>query len=141
MQDGFHDLDTKCTSCTISRQYDSNNPDCPTPNCDDQSGNDAHTRASEAGCLTDCSSDACHDDYLILRMVHDECPHDTLTGAAEDGLHDLEVPCIQHSCNQVSAEEDQLTCTDEAGGSSAASRKTVVVILYMIGVLAVFVSI
>ncbi|CAB9509690.1 expressed unknown protein [Seminavis robusta] len=111
IEDGFHDFDDSCTPCKIQRKPTEGAPPCPTPNCEDNSGNDAYTKLVDSGCGTDCSSDICRDAFFTVRAAHDTCPHDTLSRAAEEGLHDLEIPCANQICNP--GEEDQITCKEE----------------------------
>ena len=67
---------------------------------------------AEAGCKGDCSSDACKANFLTLRVVHDDCEHDTLSQASEEGLHDMEVSCASVLCNAVAGDDKQLVCVD-----------------------------
>ena len=107
---GLHDFEAKCTACEIRRAFTEGAPDCPKANCDDGSGNAAYEAAVDAGCMVDCSSEKCKSDFTTLRVVHDSCPHDTLSIAAEKGLHDLEVPCKDVLCNAVDGDDQQLVC-------------------------------
>eukprot|EP00956_Cyclotella_meneghiniana_P015861 scaffold24640_cov68-Cyclotella_meneghiniana.AAC.6 len=116
VEDGFHDYDSTCLPCDIGRAYIDGAPDCPAAKCDD-SGNEAYTALLDAGCLSDCSSTECRDNFFILRVEHDLCPHDTLTRAAEEGLHDLEGPCAEQLCNVEGAEKTTPTC--ESSGAAA----------------------
>lgn len=115
VEDGFHDYDEVCTACDIDRIAKEGAPDCLTPVCDDNSGNDAYASLIEAGCGTDCSSDACRDLFFILSAVHNQCDHDTLSRASEEGLHDLEVTCANHVCNIVDGVNNQLVCDEDHG--------------------------
>lgn len=117
VEDGFHDYDEACTGCEIKRDFVEGAPNCPAPNCGDSSGNDAYTSLIENGCNLDCSSDTCRDLFFTLRTVHDGCPHDTLSRASEEGLHDLERPCADQICNQADGSSNQLVC--DPHGSSA----------------------
>ncbi|KAL7526400.1 hypothetical protein ACHAWF_001750 [Thalassiosira exigua] len=125
VEDGFHDYDETCQACAIQRMHMEGEPDCPKANCDDSSGNDAYSDLIAKGCQADCSSDECRDAYFVLRATHDVCLHDTLSEAAEKGLHDLEGPCGErHRCNVEGAVKGELTCEEgEAGaeGSGGAS--------------------
>lgn len=133
VEDGFHDYDEVCVHCAISRKSIEGVEPCPNATCDN-SGNEAYASAVSAGCLDDCSSDECKNAFFTLSMVHDNCDHDTLTQAAEEGLHDLEVSCPQHVCD--TGVEDQLVCDEEhdhedEGGmeeeESSAARKSMIV--------------
>lgn len=119
IEDGFHDFDTSCSGCDIKRDYVEGAPDCPVPNCEDGSGNDAYTNAIATGCNLDCSSDTCRDLFFTLRTVHDSCDHDALTPASEEGLHDLERPCAAQICNQASGASNQLVCDPHGHGGAA----------------------
>ncbi|KAL3909722.1 MAG: hypothetical protein SGARI_002457 [Bacillariaceae sp.] len=121
IEDGFHDFDEICKSCEISRIATDGAPACPTANCEDNSGNEAYEFLLDNGCLSDCTTDACNEAYLTLRVVHDSCDHDVLTTASEEGLHDFEDVCMVN-CNGPESLEDQLTCTTP--GSTAACSKT-----------------
>ena len=114
IEDDFHDFDTMCGSsgCDSSRKAQTGAEDCPIPNCGDSSGEDAYLSLAASGCLTDCSN--CKSDFLTLRTVHDSCPHDTLSQAAEEILHDFEVPCAMHQCNVpgTAGGDSQLVCDD-----------------------------
>mmetsp|Transcript_2606 Transcript_2606/g.4152 ORF Transcript_2606/g.4152 Transcript_2606/m.4152 type:complete len:209 (-) Transcript_2606:856-1482(-) len=112
IEDGFHDYDESCTACQISRAFTEGAPNCPAAVCTDNSGNDAYTAMAEAGCKGDCSSDACKANFLTLRVVHDDCEHDTLSQASEEGLHDMEVSCASVLCNAVDGDDKQLVCVD-----------------------------
>jgi len=109
IEDGFHDFDEKCKSCDISRIETPGAPDCPKATCND-SGNEAYSFLTENGCAQDCSSDECENNYSILRVVHDDCDHDVLSTAAEEGIHDFEDICTP-KCNTPASKTDQLTCT------------------------------
>ncbi|KAL7543688.1 hypothetical protein ACHAXR_012996, partial [Thalassiosira sp. AJA248-18] len=112
IEDGFHDYDEVCTACDIVRKNTEGAPDCPAPNCQDKSGDEAYGALVEAGCGTDCSSVACRDNYFVLRVAHDLCDHDTLSRASEEGLHDMEVSCAAQICNTAGGEDAQLVCED-----------------------------
>eukprot|EP00579_Thalassiosira_antarctica_P001491 CAMPEP_0201872914 /NCGR_PEP_ID=MMETSP0902-20130614/5526_1 /ASSEMBLY_ACC=CAM_ASM_000551 /TAXON_ID=420261 /ORGANISM="Thalassiosira antarctica, Strain CCMP982" /LENGTH=236 /DNA_ID=CAMNT_0048399347 /DNA_START=50 /DNA_END=760 /DNA_ORIENTATION=+ len=116
IEDGFHDYDVSCTACEISRAFTEGAPNCPAAKCDDNSGNDAYAAMAEAGCGTDCSSDACRDNYLTLLVTHDDCEHDTLSRASEEGLHDMERACVDVVCNSVDGADKQLVCEDDGHG-------------------------
>lgn len=113
IEDGFHDFDEVCTHCGIARPFVEGAPTCPTPNCDDNSGNDAYTNLVENGCNIDCSSDTCRDLFFLLRITHDACEHDTLSTFSEEGLHDLEVPCADQICNDPAGGASQLICDED----------------------------
>eukprot|EP00565_Helicotheca_tamesis_P002555 CAMPEP_0185726964 /NCGR_PEP_ID=MMETSP1171-20130828/2782_1 /TAXON_ID=374046 /ORGANISM="Helicotheca tamensis, Strain CCMP826" /LENGTH=239 /DNA_ID=CAMNT_0028395415 /DNA_START=747 /DNA_END=1466 /DNA_ORIENTATION=- len=122
VEDGFHDYDETCTACNIARKPVENAPSCGTPNCEDGSGNDAYDALIEEGCLTDCSTPTCKENFHILRAVHDDCDHDSLSQAAEEGIHDLEESCAAQACNpESSLARDQLVCDDPDVMSAAAS--------------------
>ena len=134
IEDDFHDYDSVCKGCDISRKAQTGAEECPIPNCSDNSGNDAYLALAASNCLTDCSTDTCKTDFLTLRTVHDSCPHDTLSQAAEEILHDYEVPCIQHQCNVAGAADSQLVCDDhdhdhDDHDDSGASSMTAAVVL------------
>merc|ERR1712127_412488 len=111
IEDDFHDYDEVCASCSILRGAVDGAPDCPTPNCDDNSGNDAYASLVESGCADDCSTAECRNLYFLLRSTHDLCDHDVLTSASEEGLHDFEEHCAAAVCNA------------EAGGSGPAGLR------------------
>ena len=111
LQDSFHDYDETCSSCEIKRAFIEGAPTCPSPNCSDDSGNEAYVALVENGCSTDCSSDACRDAFFLLVATHDNCPHDTLSTASEEGLHTFEDICTMHLCNSGDG-TDQLVCDD-----------------------------
>jgi len=125
IEDGFHDYDSSCRPCDIVRQYIEGSADCPASNCLDTSGNDAYDSMVKEGCEADCSSDTCRDLYFTLRVVHDDCPHDTLTTAAEEGLHDMEVSCKMYTCNASGAKEQEpvteCKTTEESGKTTEES--------------------
>jgi len=112
VEDGFHDYDETCTACEISRPFVDGAPDCPIPNCNDNSGNDAYAALVDKGCGIDCASSECRDSFFTLRVVHDLCDHDTLSRASEEGLHDMEVSCVAQICNAVDGGDKQLECDD-----------------------------
>ncbi|GAX14655.1 hypothetical protein FisN_6Lh440 [Fistulifera solaris] len=114
IEDGFHDFDTVCVACEIQRSATEGAPDCPTSVCDDGSGDAAYSAMLDAGCLTDCSPEACGTNFLTLVAVHDNCPHESLTTAAEEGLHDMESICTMHACNSATTAESQVVCDDHA---------------------------
>ena len=115
IEDGFHDYDTSCTACDIQRDFIPGAPDCPAPSCSDNTGNEAYVNLIEGGCLQDCSSNFCRDNFFQLRSTHDLCDHDVLTRASEEGLHDLERPCADQLCNVGEGESNQLVCDPHAG--------------------------
>ena len=110
IEDGFHDYDMTCKHCDIVKPYIEGAPDCPIPACTDSSGNDAYVALVEGGCMTDCSTSLCHDNFFILRAAHDGCEEGVLTTDAEKGLHDLEEACAAHICNAPGGMEDPLFC-------------------------------
>ena len=119
IEDDFHDFDETCDSCAIERIFVPGAPDCPVPNCDDQSGNQAYEFLVDNGCSTGCSTDStCQARFLTLRTVHDGCPHDTLTTRSEEGIHDYEDPCASVICNAVSSTVDQTKCPSSSAVSS-----------------------
>eukprot|EP00592_Proboscia_alata_P006184 CAMPEP_0194357130 /NCGR_PEP_ID=MMETSP0174-20130528/4658_1 /TAXON_ID=216777 /ORGANISM="Proboscia alata, Strain PI-D3" /LENGTH=383 /DNA_ID=CAMNT_0039127023 /DNA_START=407 /DNA_END=1558 /DNA_ORIENTATION=- len=115
VEDGFHDYDETCAACKIKRLFTDDAPACPVPNCEDNSGNEAYVSLIDNGCLSDCSSDTCRDHFFMLRSVHDSCEHDVLSRASEEGLHDMEVPCVSQICNQAEGADNQLVCDDHSG--------------------------
>lgn len=137
IEDDFHDYDSVCKGCDISRKAQAGAEECPIPNCIDNSGNDAYLALAASNCLADCSADTCKTNFLTLRTVHDSCPHDTLSQAAEEILHDYEVPCVQHQCNVASAAGSKLVCDshdhhdshDHDDSDSGAGSTTVAVAL------------
>uniref|UniRef100_A0A6U6G742 Spondin domain-containing protein n=1 Tax=Odontella aurita TaxID=265563 RepID=A0A6U6G742_9STRA len=112
VEDGFHDYDTQCTACDISRAFIDGAPNCPAPKCDN-SGDEAYASLVDLGCLSDCTSTACRDNFFVLRVEHDLCPHDALSKFSEDGLHDMEEPCAQQLCNIEGAEKTFPVCKEE----------------------------
>ena len=110
IEDGFHDYDMTCKHCDIVKPRNEGAPDCPIPACTDSSGNDAYVALVEGGCMTDCSTSLCHDNFFILRAIHDGCEEGVLTTDAEKGLHDLEEACAAHICNAPGGMEDPLFC-------------------------------
>jgi hypothetical protein len=44
-------------------------------------------------CSTDCSSAACHKNFLIVQSHHDFCLHDEVPSPVEDAFHDFEAVC------------------------------------------------
>lgn len=115
----FHDFDEVCTSCDINRRFVEGASACPTPNCDDASGNEAYVFLVENSCSTGCSANTdCVEKYETLRSVHDQCDRDVLSTAAEKGLHDFEEFCFDVICNAPGSEEDQLTCTEQSAGAA-----------------------
>ena len=115
VEDGFHDYDEICTHCGIKRAFVDGAPDCPLPNCEDQSGNDAYTALISGGCNIDCSSAECKSLFGVLLITHDACPHDVLSDSAEKGYHDLERSCADAVCNDISGKGyDPLVCDEDA---------------------------
>ena len=66
IEDGFHDFDTSCEACDIERTFIEGADDCPIVDCSTSEGDEAYSRLLDNGCLSDCSSDTCGNDYLIL---------------------------------------------------------------------------
>lgn len=112
IEDDFHDFDEVCESCDIQRAFIEGAPMCPTPNCADDSGNEAYVSLVENDCASDCAPDACRDAFFLLVATHDNCDHDTLSVAAEEGLHDFEDVCTMHTCNSGDG-IDQLVCDED----------------------------
>jgi len=48
-------------------------------------------------CSTDCSSDICHTNFLIMQAHHDFCLHDEVPTSVEDSFHDFEGKCEECS--------------------------------------------
>jgi len=111
VEDGFHDYDSSCRPCDIVRKYMEGSPDCPPSNCSDDSGNGAYESMVTEGCEVDCTSDKCRDLYFTLRVVHDDCAHNTLSKSAEEGLHDMEKTCEMYTCNAIGAKEQEPVTT------------------------------
>ena len=111
IEDDFHDYDEVCEPCDIQRAFIEGAPMCPTPNCADDSGNEAYVTLVENDCATDCASDACRDAFFLLVATHDNCDHDALSVSAEEGLHDFEDVCTMHTCNSGDG-TDQLVCDE-----------------------------
>lgn len=44
-------------------------------------------------CKTDCTSEICHKNYLIVQSHHDYCLHDEVPEPLEDGIHAFEEGC------------------------------------------------
>ena len=96
----LHDFEDACEDCDISRQPNPNWPSCPEVSCKvDGPRNNAYQALITGGCLADCSSDACGENYRLLVAVHDTCPEDSLTQDAEEGIHDLWL--LQHLCAEA----------------------------------------
>jgi hypothetical protein len=137
IEDDFHDYDQVCKACDIGRQVtDVQAPDCPVVSCSDGSGEDAYQSLLDANCLLDCDNTAiCRDMFFVLRAVHDTCPHDTLSRRAEEGIHDLEVPCMNHVCNVVggnAADESLLVCSDANPKMMVSSTSILVLVVTML---------
>eukprot|EP00584_Thalassiosira_punctigera_P000085 CAMPEP_0172534344 /NCGR_PEP_ID=MMETSP1067-20121228/6746_1 /TAXON_ID=265564 ORGANISM="Thalassiosira punctigera, Strain Tpunct2005C2" /NCGR_SAMPLE_ID=MMETSP1067 /ASSEMBLY_ACC=CAM_ASM_000444 /LENGTH=258 /DNA_ID=CAMNT_0013319123 /DNA_START=40 /DNA_END=816 /DNA_ORIENTATION=+ len=117
IEDGFHDYDEQCApqGCDISRSFIAGAPDCPAPKCDESTGTAAYTTLVEKNCQEDCSLSGCRDNFFVLRTEHDVCDHDTLSRAAEEGLHDMERSCAgtDYACNSASGAAKQLECAQE----------------------------
>lgn len=145
VEDDFHDFDETCASCEIKRSFVPGAPDCPIPNCYDDSGNEAYVALLENDCSTDCGSTACRDAFFLLVATHDSCEHDTLSAAAEEGLHDFEDLCAMHFCNSGDG-SDQLVCDDhghdhsDSKMASAAATSDVVGATLLISVAAAFMA-
>lgn len=122
VEEGLHDYEDACEECDITPLPDPNLPTCPDVNCKvDGEGNAAYQALLSEGCLADCSSQSCGDNYRILNAAHDLCPEDSLTPEAEEGLHDLGEPCASQGCNVVFENApDPLVCQETAGTSDAA---------------------
>lgn len=120
VEDDFHDFDQVCESCAIDRIFIEGAPDCPAPNCEDQSGNQAYAFLVDNGCTVGCADKPeCRENYITLRVVHDGCDHEVLTTDAEEGLHDFEESCETVVCNAQGSQDDQLTCTSGSMGAMA----------------------
>lgn len=119
VEDGFHDYDEDCASCDITRQYVDGLNNCTMSACDN-SGNEAYDTLLSLGCITDCSLEGCEEAYFSLLTTHDQCEHDVLSTAAEEGYHDMEEACENlHMCNAVG--KDPLVCDEESAGFTVAS--------------------
>lgn len=146
VEDGFHDHDTVCESCEISRQPVDDVVDCPVAVCDDNSGNLAFTSMVSDNCLSNgCNPDLCKDNYFVLLSVHDNCPHDVLSRDAEDGFHDVETACGAAGvhCNSGGSIDQNLVCDDhdhdhddEDKELSGATRATWLVDFLAVGIVA-----
>lgn len=100
LEDALHVYEDTCEECEITKKYDSSLPDCPAASCTDDSGNTAWTNLVGNDCGTDCSSTVCGDSFQTLKVVHDTCPEDALSTAAEANYHDIEGSCnALHGCN------------------------------------------
>lgn len=121
VEEGVHDYEGICMDCEISSLPNPDFPECPQANCKvDSEGNDAYQALLDNGCIADCSSDVCRDNFRILTATHDTCPEDTLTPEAEEGLHDLEEPCAAQGCNVLPVDgADPLVCYETAATSGA----------------------
>ena len=64
---------------------------------------------SSNDCATDCSSDVCYMNYLIVQSHHDFCLHDEVPGPLEDGIHFYENACADCSI-QRKPDPDLLAC-------------------------------
>jgi hypothetical protein len=134
IEDDFHDFDEICMSCEIDRIHVVGAPDCPEPNCEDESGNEAYVFLVENGCSSNCATTACSERFLTLHTVHDGCDHDVLSTTSEEGLHDFEDQC-DLVCNVPgSAVKDQLTCLNGGGSGAAAVRGGKSLIVAMLSV-------
>ena len=60
-----------------------------------------------------CVFNFCRNNFLTLRVVHDDCEHDTLTRASEEGLHDMERACADVLCNAGENADDQTVCVED----------------------------
>ena len=120
VEDGFHDYDEVCASCDITRQRIDGLDDCMVSACDN-SGNEAYDTLLTLGCNTDCTVAGCEEAYFTLLTTHDQCEHDILSDAAEDGYHDMEEACEDlYKCNAVG--KDPLVCVEEeSAGFTVAS--------------------
>jgi hypothetical protein len=121
VEEGLHDYEDACEDCEISSLANPNFPECPQPNCKvDGGGNAAYQALMDNGCIADCSSDVCRDNFRILTAAHDTCPEDSLSAEAEEGLHDLEEPCEAQGCNVIPVDgSDPLVCEETAVTSGA----------------------
>lgn len=136
IEDGFHDYDEQCKGCDIVRKYQDGAPDCPKPNCQDGSGDKAYKKLLESGCVKNCGTQVCKDNFFTLRTVHDLCDHDAITQESEEGLHDFEGPCKDVVCNFPGSEEDQLTCPDTLGAAAYATAGVAAIVAPIVAIMA-----
>mmetsp|Transcript_5256 Transcript_5256/g.7098 ORF Transcript_5256/g.7098 Transcript_5256/m.7098 type:complete len:227 (-) Transcript_5256:106-786(-) len=120
VEDGFHDYDEECASCDITRQPIDGLENCTVSACDN-SGNEAYDTLLDLGCNSNCTLAGCEEAYFTLLTTHDQCDHDVLSDAAEDGYHDMEEACEDlYKCNAVG--KDPLVCVEEeSAGFTVAS--------------------
>ena len=94
-----------------------------TINCDDTGAmRDAVALLSSNKCGTDCSSEVCMKNFLIVQAHHDYCPEDGVPPSVEDALHIYESNCEE--CKIVPLPDPSLpdcptiSCTDGSGNGA-----------------------
>ena len=114
LDDTFHIYEDNCEECEITKKYIPGFPDCPTATCTDGSGYTAWAALVANDCENDCSSTICRGNFRVLKVVHDNCPEDTLSTIAETNYHDMEEVCHEdHGCNMPNASSaTPLVCED-----------------------------
>jgi hypothetical protein len=124
VEDAFHDFEAVCEHCAITRKRDPDLSNCPFSVCDNR-GDEAYQALLTEGCVNDCSSSTCGNNYQILRTEHDNCDDGTISESAETGIHDLEEICEAFNCNSLLTDArmaEQLICTEEESNAVVASR-------------------
>jgi len=122
LEDALHNYEDNCDECEITKKTDPSLEACPAASCTDDSGDASYTTLTANDCSNDCSSETCASAYRTLKVVHDTCPEDTLSTAAETNFHDMEETCDElHGCNLPAGEGDPLVCNEGDDGDSPAA--------------------
>jgi hypothetical protein len=90
-----------------------------------QAMTDALARLQSGGCASNCHTESCEKDWLMVLSHHDHCPMDSLPIAVENGFHDYDRVC--NTCDIVRKEIPNaptcplVDCVDN-GGNEAYER-------------------
>uniref|UniRef100_A0A7S0GH55 Uncharacterized protein n=1 Tax=Proboscia inermis TaxID=420281 RepID=A0A7S0GH55_9STRA len=82
----------------------------------------AMTVLKTKSCATDCSSDECEKNYLIVQSHHDHCRESSIPEEIEDGFHDYDETCvackISRPITEGAPECPTPNCSDKGGDES-----------------------
>lgn len=106
-----HKFETFCDQCKVLRKYNPSLPVCPAPTCSSpDTAISAMAFLLANNCTQHCNTTACASNYKTVRAFHDLCAESDIPESVEDGIHDVEGPCEQESCNAASAPFDPNSC-------------------------------
>ena len=102
----FHDWESSCLGCAITRQYDPALSACPVIDCSNTTAAETNHAILAAACTAGgacCFDAATQDAFHVMMAYHDQCDHDDVPAYVEVAVRcvgDVEAAACALLCGQ-----------------------------------------